>query len=76
MGTPAVSTDLDHRDLSDIEPPTRQHTPADMRPQHIYSRGLQGLDSIREGAPNPQKTRGLRKWGSLVGWEWVWAWVL
>jgi hypothetical protein len=32
MGRPAVSTDLDSGDVSDTEPPTRQHTPADMRP--------------------------------------------
>ena len=27
-----VSTNLDSRDLSDTGPPTRQHTPAEMRP--------------------------------------------
>lgn len=32
MGRPAVSTDLEPRDLSDTEPPTRQYTQADMRP--------------------------------------------
>jgi hypothetical protein len=31
LGRPAVSTDLDPQDLSDTEPPTRQHTPAYMR---------------------------------------------
>jgi|UPI0000F49788 hypothetical protein len=31
IGRPAVSTNLDPRDLSDTEPPTRQHTPDDMR---------------------------------------------
>jgi hypothetical protein len=35
MGRPAVSTNLDPQDLSDTEPPIRQHIPADMRPQHI-----------------------------------------
>ena len=51
MGRPATTTDLDPRDLSDSEPPTRQHTPADMRPQHKYSRGLLGLGSVRDDAP-------------------------
>jgi hypothetical protein len=32
IGRPAVSTTLDSQDRSDTEPPTRQHTPADMRP--------------------------------------------
>ena len=32
MRRPTVSTDLDPKDLSDTETPTRQHTPADMRP--------------------------------------------
>jgi hypothetical protein len=32
IGRPAVSTNLDPWDLSDTELPTRQHTPADMRP--------------------------------------------
>jgi hypothetical protein len=38
-GGPAVSTNLDPQDLSDTGPPTRQHTPADMRPPtHIQQR--------------------------------------
>jgi hypothetical protein len=32
VGGPAVSINLNPRDLSDPGPPTRQHTPADMRP--------------------------------------------
>ena len=32
VGRPAVSTNLDPYDLSDTVPPTRQHTPTDMRP--------------------------------------------
>jgi hypothetical protein len=32
MGRQPVSTDLNPRDLSDTDPPTRQHTPANMRP--------------------------------------------
>ena len=47
MGRPAVLTDLNSRDLSDTEPPSRQHTPADKRPpMHIKHRtawsGLSG----------------------------------
>jgi hypothetical protein len=39
VGGPAVSTNLDPQDLSDTGPPTRQHTPADMRfPTHIQQR--------------------------------------
>jgi hypothetical protein len=57
VGGPAVSINLDPQDLSDTGPPTRQHTPADMRPStHIYSRGLPGLCSIRDDAPNPLET--------------------
>jgi hypothetical protein len=32
VGGPAVSINLDPRDLSNTGPPNRQHTPADMRP--------------------------------------------
>jgi hypothetical protein len=39
IGRTAVSTNLDHQDLSDTEPPTRQHTSSDMRPPtHIQQR--------------------------------------
>jgi hypothetical protein len=51
MGRPAVSTDLNLR-----EPPTRQHTKADMRHQHIYSRALPDLASVGQDA----LSRGLR----------------
>ena len=37
--------------------------------QHIYSRGLLGLGSVREDTPNPQETGGPREWGSLVQWQ-------
>ena len=67
-GRPAVSTNLDPWDLLDTEPPTRQHTPTDMRPQHTYSRGLPGLDSVKENAPNPEETGSLRQFRGLVGW--------
>ena len=40
-----------------------------MSPQHIYSRGLLGLDSVLEDSPNPQATGGPREWGGLV-WGW------
>jgi hypothetical protein len=36
---PAISSNLDPQDCSDTEPPTRQHTPSDMRPPtHIQQR--------------------------------------
>eukprot|EP00072_Mus_musculus_P007796 NP_001230187.1 uncharacterized protein LOC215467 [Mus musculus] len=39
VGGPAVSINLDSRDLSNTGPPNRQHTPADMRPpRHIQQR--------------------------------------
>ena len=39
IGRPTISTNMDPWDLSDTEPPTRQHTPADMRPPtHIQQR--------------------------------------
>ena len=66
-GGPAISINLNPQDLSNTEPPNRQHTPADMRPQHTYSRGLPGLCSFREYAPNPQETGGLREFRSQVG---------
>jgi hypothetical protein len=39
VGGPAVSINMDPRDLSDTGTPTRQHTPADMtHPTHIQQR--------------------------------------
>jgi hypothetical protein len=39
IGSPAVSTNLDPQGLLDTEPPTRQHTSADIRPlTHIQQR--------------------------------------
>ena len=40
--------------------------------QHIYSRGLLGLGSVREDASNPQENGGSREFrGLLVGHEGV-----
>ena len=67
VGGPAVSINLNPRDFSDTGPPSRQHTPADMRPLvHIYGPEPQGLVSVREDVPNPQEIGGPRKF-SLVG---------
>jgi hypothetical protein len=42
-----------------------------MRPKHTYCRGLPGLCSFRDDAPNPQETRDPRegqvKWGPPHG---------
>ena len=37
-------------------------------PQHTYSRGLPGLCSFIDDAPNPQETGGPRKFRGQVGW--------
>jgi hypothetical protein len=38
-GRPAVSTNLNSQDLSDMESATRQHTPVDIRPPtHVHQR--------------------------------------
>jgi len=37
-------------------------------PQHLCSRGLPGLGSVRENVPNPQDTGGPREFRGLVGW--------
>jgi hypothetical protein len=66
VGGSAVSINLVPRDLSDTGTPTRQHTPDDMRLQHICSRELLGLDLIREDAPNSQETGGPREFRGLV----------
>jgi hypothetical protein len=31
---------------------------------------VQGLDSVKEDASNPQETWDPREWGGLVRWEW------
>jgi hypothetical protein len=70
---PAVSTNLGPWDLSVTEPPTRQDTPADMRSPTHYSRGLLGLDLIREDSLNPQEIGGPREYGALCG-VWMGGW--
>jgi hypothetical protein len=37
-----------------------------MTPQHIYSRGLLDLGSVREDTPNPQENGGPREFRGLV----------
>jgi hypothetical protein len=71
IGNPAISTDLDTQDLSDTDPPTRQHILTGLRPRHIYSRGQTGLASVREYVPNwrPQGVRRPCGWGVVaLGW--------
>jgi hypothetical protein len=41
-----------------------------MRPPKHISRGLLGLCSFRDDAPNPQETGGLREFRGQVGWGW------
>jgi hypothetical protein len=68
VGGPAVSINLDARDLSNTGPPNRQHT---TRPQFIYIRGLLDLDLVRDDTPNLQETGGPReyrvRWGGEKG---------
>jgi hypothetical protein len=39
-----------------------------MKPQHIFSRGLLGPESVREYTPNPLEIWGPREWRVLVWW--------
>jgi hypothetical protein len=71
MERPAVLTNLNPHNLSDMEPPTRQHTQADMSTPphthtHTYMRGPLVLDSVRASALNPWETWGLVEWGGVV----------
>jgi hypothetical protein len=53
-GRPTVLTNLDLRDLSDTEPPIRQHILTGLEAfQHIYIRGLSDLASMREDVSSP-----------------------
>jgi hypothetical protein len=38
--------------------------------QHIYSRGLLGLDLVRKDAPNRQEIEDFREFRVLVRWGW------
>jgi hypothetical protein len=73
---PIVSKNLDPWDLSDTEPPTRQHTPADLSPRtHIQQRTL-GLDSVREDISNLkglEAPRRGRTGGMGVGVCWAYS---
>jgi hypothetical protein len=70
----------------EVDLPEDPGIPLVLGPQHIYSRGLPGLVSVRD-SPNPWKTWGPRVGGGLVGesiflegewdeelWEGVWWW--
>jgi hypothetical protein len=51
--------------LANTGPPTRQHTPADMRPPtHIQQRNARS--GFSQNAPNPQETGGPREFRGLV----------
>jgi hypothetical protein len=55
-GRPTVSTNLNPWEFPENELPTRGHTWADLRPQHLCNRGLVCLASVRKDAPNPVET--------------------
>jgi hypothetical protein len=89
VGGRAVSIILDPRDLSNIEPPNRQHTAADMRLlTHIQQR-TSGPVFIQRRSPNPQETGDPRKfrwheggihmetgeWGRSMGCDTVGGWM-
>jgi hypothetical protein len=67
---PAVSINLDPRDLSYTGPRNRQLTAADKSSPHTYSRGLPSLGSFRDDAPNPQETGSPREFRGQEGWGW------
>ena len=69
VGGPAISINLDPRDLSNTGPPNRQHTPADMRPPTHLQKKPPGLYSFRDDAPNLQETLGPREFRGQVGWR-------
>jgi hypothetical protein len=71
IGGPAVSTNLDPRILPDTEPPTRQHTPADIRPLiHIQQR-TDWSDPSERRYTQPSRDLRLGGVGALVGWQLV-----
>jgi hypothetical protein len=60
IGRPAVSTNVEPRELPKTEPPTRQHT------QTGPSKGLPGLASLGKDESNPWETWGSREREGLV----------
>ena len=66
IGRQALLTNLDPLDLSDTEPQTRQHTPADMRPPTHIQQRTATLD-LDKDASKLQETCGLREWRDLLG---------
>lgn len=61
IGIPTISTKLDPQDLSDNEPPTRQHTLADMGPAKHWKQRTAWFGHREDAAPNPQETWGPRE---------------
>jgi hypothetical protein len=69
VGGPAVSINLDPpRSLRYWTTNQAVYTSKYDTPQHIYSRGLPDLGSVREDAPNPQETGGPREIRGQEGW--------
>ena len=64
VGGPAVSINLDPRDLSNTELPTWQHKPADL--SLLTHKRTACLCSVREDAPNPQENGVPREFSGLV----------
>ena len=54
--TPAVSSNLDKQDLSDIEPLTRDHTLADVKPPTNMQHKAAWSSIIGRDTPNPRQT--------------------
>ena len=48
-------------------PPTRQHTPDDMRPTTHIQQDIVGLDTVSEDTHKAQEKGGPREWDSFVG---------
>ena len=67
VGRPAVSTNLNPKDPSKTGPPTRQHTPDDMRPTTHIQQDTVGLDTVSEDTHKAQEKGGPREWESFVG---------
>jgi hypothetical protein len=74
VGGPAVSINLNPLPPASPEiSKTLDHQPGSIHKllwglQHIYSRGLPSLGSIREDAPNLQENKGPKKFRGGVGW--------
>ena len=68
VGGPTVSINLDPENSQTLDHQTDSIHQLTGGPQHTFGRGLLGLSSFRDDAPNPQETGDPREFRGQMRW--------